>query len=141
MAADVAYKIVVGTLAGFIIGRFLAIVMFRWMRESLLTRSADGFVALGATFLIYGLTELVGGYGFLSVFVAAYTLRRQEQSHEYHTVLHRFSEEFERLMSAALLMVFGGALVGGLLGPLTWEGAPASNGGNVRQLDSSAYVA
>ncbi|MBA2452845.1 MAG: cation:proton antiporter [Chloroflexia bacterium] len=123
LAVDVAYKILVGTVAGIIMGRFLAIVIFRWMRESLLTRSADGFVALGATFLVYGLTELIGGYGFLAVFVAAYTLRRQEQSHEYHTVLHRFTEEIERMLSAALLMIFGGALVGGLLGPLTWEGA------------------
>lgn len=120
---DVGYKIIVGLIAGVIIGRLLAHAIFGWANKVNLSRSADGFVALGASLLAYGVTELVGGYGFLAVFVAAYTLSRFERDHEYHTTLHDFSEEIERLLSAALLVAFGGALVGGLLGPLTWQGA------------------
>lgn len=120
---DVGYKIIVGVIAGVIIGRLLAQAIFGWASEARLSRSADGFVALGASLLTYGITEIVGGYGFLAVFVAAYTLSRYERDHEYHTILHSFPEEIERLFSAALLVAFGGALGGGLLAPLTWQGA------------------
>src|SRR4029453_5786066 len=82
-----------------------------------------GFLALAATFLAYGLGEVAGGYGFLAVFVAARAIRAAERSHEYHQVLHDFAEQTERLLTVLLLLLFGGAVVGGLLGPLTWPAA------------------
>ena len=79
--------------------------------------------ALAATFLAYGLVEVAGGYGFLAVFVAARAIRAAERSHEYHQVLHDFAEQVERLLTVLLLLLFGGAVVSGLLGPLTWPAA------------------
>ncbi len=62
------------------------------------------------------------GYGFLAVFVAALVLRMQERNHEYHSQLHNFAEELERLLMMALLVSFGGALAtSGLLEGLRWE--------------------
>jgi NhaP-type Na+/H+ or K+/H+ antiporter len=88
-----------------------------------LSRHSEGFLALAATFLAYGLTEVAGGYGFLAVFVAARGIRAAERSHEYHQVLHDFAEQTERLLTVLLLLLFGGAVVSGLLAPLTWSAA------------------
>jgi len=80
-------------------------------------------MVLGATLLAYGATELLHGYGFLAVFVTAVVLRRSETHHEYHRVLHGFANQVEQVFTVLLLLLFGGALAGGLLGALTWRGA------------------
>jgi sodium/hydrogen antiporter len=71
----------------------------------------------------YGVTELVHGYGFLAVFVAACMIRAQERDHAYHEVLHSVAESTERLLSAALLVLLGAAIVEGVLSGLGWRGA------------------
>ncbi|WP_127506246.1 cation:proton antiporter [Actinoplanes solisilvae] len=123
---DLAYKIVVGVVAGVIVGKLLGRLFFRARLDALrLARHSEGFLALAATFLAYGLAEVAQGYGFLAVFVAARAIRAAERSHEYHQVLHDFAEQTERLLTVLLLLLFGGAVVGGLLGPLTWPAALA----------------
>lgn len=57
------------------------------------------------------------------MFVCALSIRASERSHEYHQVLHDFVEQIERLLTVVLLVLFGGALVGGLLTSLTWQAA------------------
>jgi NhaP-type Na+/H+ or K+/H+ antiporter len=124
--ADVLYKGVVGLVGGIVIGKFLGRLFFRVKRDSLrLARHSEGFQALAATFLAYGVVEVAGGYGFLAVFVAARAIRAAERSHEYHQVLHDFAEQIERLLTVLLLLLLGGAVVGGLLEPLTWPAALA----------------
>ena len=61
------------------------------------------------------------GYGFLAVFVAALGIRAAERNHNYHEKLHDFIEQLERLFMMALLVIFGGALGGGLLQALNYE--------------------
>ena len=123
---DVLYKGAVGVAGGLLIGKLLGKLFFRAKREALrLSRHSEGFLALAATFLAYGLVEVAGGYGFLAVFVAARGIRSAERSHDYHQVLHDFAEQTERLLTVLLLLLFGGAVVGGLLAPLTWPAALA----------------
>jgi sodium/hydrogen antiporter len=121
---DVLYKGAVGMVGGLVVGWLLGRLFFRVRSEKLrLARHSEGFLALAATFLAYGTVELAGGYGFLAVFVAARAIRSAERSHEYHQVLHDFAEQVERLLTVLLLLLFGGAVVGGLLGELTWQAA------------------
>ena len=121
---DVLYKGAVGVIGGWLVGRLLGRLFFRARFDALrLARHSEGFLALAATFLAYGAVEVVGGYGFLAVFVAARGIRSAERSHEYHQVLHDFAEQTERLLTVLLLLLLGGAAVGGLLAPLTWPGA------------------
>jgi sodium/hydrogen antiporter len=121
---DVLYKIAVGVVGGLLVGKLLGKLFFRVRSEALrLAKHSEGFLALAATFLAYGVVEVAGGYGFLAVFVAARAIRAAERSHEYHQVLHDFAEQIERLLTVLLLLLFGGAVVGGLLGPLTWPAA------------------
>jgi sodium/hydrogen antiporter len=124
LAVDVGYKLVVGFAVGALAGRLVGDVLFR-MADSDRLSDVSGFAALAATLLTYGLTEIVGGYGFIAVFVAAYGIRHHGGSHAYHERLAEFSEEAERLLLAGLLILFGGALDAGILAALTWEAALA----------------
>jgi hypothetical protein len=71
----------------------------------------------------YGIAEVLHGYGFVSVFVTACVIRAAERSHGYHKVLHEFTEQIERLLTAVLLFLLGGYLVAGALSALTLMGA------------------
>ncbi|MBW0103799.1 sodium:proton antiporter [Pseudonocardia sp. KRD291] len=124
LLSDVLFKIVVGAAGGLLVGRVLGVLFFRSRTVTLhLASHAEGFIALAATFLAYGLAEVAGGYGFLAVFLCARSIRATERSHEYHQVLHNFVEQVERLLTVLLLVLLGGAVVRGLLVPLTWEAA------------------
>ncbi|MGK5739619.1 cation:proton antiporter [Micromonospora sp. URMC 103] len=120
---DVLWKVTIGVGGGLLVGWLLGKLFFRAPSHLRLARHAEGFLALAATFLAYGLVEVVGGYGFLAVFVAARAIRSAERTHEFHSVLHDFAEQVERLLTVLLLLLFGGAVVGGLLGALTWPAA------------------
>jgi NhaP-type Na+/H+ or K+/H+ antiporter len=125
LALDVAWKIAAGVVVGLLVGHALGLLIFRYIEHSRLPESGDNLVALGITLLAYGLTELAHGYGFLAVFIAALTLQRWERSHHSRGRLHEFAEQIERLLMMMLLVLFGGAVAGGLLAPLTWPGALA----------------
>jgi NhaP-type Na+/H+ or K+/H+ antiporter len=120
---DVVLKLTVGVVVGVVGGRALAWLAFRSPPATSLARSADGIVALGATLAVYGVAEVAHGYGFLSVFVAALVLRAAEQQHELHSVLHDFADALERVGSVVLLLLLGGAVARGALGPLGVDGA------------------
>ncbi|MFC4438776.1 MULTISPECIES: cation:proton antiporter [Natrialbaceae] len=117
----VVYKIVVGVIGGVLIGWLVAVVVFRFSAESPLSRSVQGLEAVAGTLIAFAAVELVGGYGFIAVFVAALTLREYERSHEYHDALHGVAEMAEHLLMVAIMVLFGGALADGLLAPLTLE--------------------
>lgn len=69
-----------------------------------------GAEALSGTLFIYGVTELLHGYGFLAVFVGALALRQFEWKHDYHRKLNDYAVMVERLLMAAVLVLFGGAI-------------------------------
>jgi sodium/hydrogen antiporter len=115
LAIDVAWKLACGVGAGWLCGRVLGWLIFRIPNRAKLSRTGDGFVALGITCLTYGVTEWLHGYGFVAVFVAAISLRAIERRHKYHEKMHDFMEQMERLMMMVMLVLFGGALARGLL--------------------------
>jgi NhaP-type Na+/H+ or K+/H+ antiporter len=118
---DVLWRVGVGVLVGLAIGWLLRKLFFAApSRNFRLAEHAEGFVALAATFLAYGLTEIVEGYGFLAVFVCACTIRAGERSHGYHRVLHQYVEQIERLLTVLILILLGGAIARGLLSGIGW---------------------
>ena len=124
VAWDLVGRIALAIAIGWLVGRLLGVIAFRPPgRLSALAETPQGFVAIAATLLAYGTTELLHGYGFLAVFVAAVVLRGAERTHEFHAELHGFAEQIENLLVVGLLFLFGGALVSGLLAALTWRGA------------------
>ena len=120
LLVDVLMKLSVGVAVGVLAGRALGHLILRMPGHTRSARSMTGLTGLSATFTVYGLTEALGGYGFLAVFVAAVAIRGMERRHSYHEAIHAFVEKAERLVTALILLAFGGALAGGLLAPLTW---------------------
>ena len=123
LLVDVGYRIVVGAALGLIVGWILGQLVFRLAAETPLAKAVAGLEALGGTVFMYGITEIVGGYGFIAVFVGALTLRHSERSHGYNEQLHEVAEKSEQVLMALVMVLFGGALATGLLEPLTWEAA------------------
>lgn len=122
--SDILVRSVVGLAVGVGVGRLLGWMFFQASWKALrLSEHREGFVALAATFTAYGLTELLHGYGFLAVFVAACTIRNAERSHRYHRVMHAFTDQIERLLTAVILFLVGGFVADGGLAALTWRGA------------------
>ena len=127
------YKLAVGVVGGLLVGRLLGRLFFRARSDALrLAPHAEGFLALAATFLAYGLVEVAGGYGFLAVFVCARAIRAAERSHEYHQVLHDFAEQIERLLTVLLLLLLGGAVVARAAGAADLAGGAGRAGPDLR---------
>ncbi|WP_101294564.1 cation:proton antiporter [Halegenticoccus soli] len=122
----VLFKIGVGLAAGVVLGWALARIVFRFSAETKLARSVQGLEAVGGTLLVYGLTEIAGGYGFLAVFVAALVIRNYERQHEYNATLHEVAEKSEHVLMTLIMVAFGGALATGLFDPLTSTDAVAA---------------
>lgn len=119
LLVDVGYRIVVGVILGVGLGWVVARLIFLTVPETQVARSVHGLEAVAGTLTVYGLTELVGGYGFVAVFVAAVTIRSSERGHEYNESLHEVSELAEQLAMGFIMVFFGGAIANGLLAPLT----------------------
>lgn len=116
-------KIVIGVGVGIVVGRALAWVAFRSQNRSLrVAERGESLLSLAALVSSYGLGEVAGGYGFLSVFVCAMAFRSAERSHDYHAAMHEVTERLERLLTLFVLLVLGVALTRGLLGGLDWRG-------------------
>lgn len=125
---DVIYKVAAGIGIGWAFGRVMGYLLFDLSAKYKFLKTTDGFLALSLTFLVYGITELLHGYGFFAVFICAVNLRHYEKGHEFHSELHSFTDQIERLLVAVLLILFGGSLVSGILDALTWKMALFSIG-------------
>ncbi|MBB4002234.1 cation:proton antiporter [Aurantimonas endophytica] len=123
---SVLWEIGAGVVGGWLIGRAFGWLTFHIPADTKLAKTGDGLIAIAATFVSYGLTEMIQCYGFLAVFVTALTLRRAQRDHDFHREMHDMTEQIERLAMMLLLVLFGGALVSGLLAPLTWADALAA---------------
>lgn len=117
-------KTAIGVAVGFGAGWLLGKMAFSAPAKSFrLADSREPVLALAMTLGVYGLTEVLHGYGFIAVFVAALALRAAERSHEFHAELHNFIGELEHILTWGILLLLGVAITGGLLEPLTLTGA------------------
>ena len=115
---DVIWKIGSGIAAGTLIGYLTAKIILRPFREMAIR---DGFTAIALTFLAYGGTQLVNGYGFLGVFIAAHVFRHYDHDHHFHTTLYNFAEQIERLIIPLLLVILGVFIFQGIFKQLNWQ--------------------
>ena len=123
VAWELVGKVVLGVAVGILVGWGLARVAFRAPRRALrLAEQGEPLLVLAALLLTYGMSELVGGYGFLAVFACGMALRAAERGHEYHRTMHALIANLERLLVLVVLLLLGTAMTKGLLGPLDWRG-------------------
>ncbi len=116
----VLWEIGGGVAAGWLIGRAFGWLTFHVPAETKLAKTGDGLIALSATLVSYGLTEVIHCYGFLSVFVTALVFRSAHREHDFQVQMHEMTEQIERIAMMVLLLLFGGALAQGILEPVTW---------------------
>lgn len=115
---NVLWEVGAGIAGGWLVGKAFGWLTFRVPGETRLAQTGDGLIAIAATFVSYGLTEMIHCYGFLAVFVTALTFRHAHRDHQFQREMHDLTEQVERLAMMVLLLLFGGALVSGLLAPL-----------------------
>lgn len=120
LAYRLFWEVLGGIAGGWAVGKAFGWLTFHVPSPNKLARTGDGLIALSATLVSYGLTEIVHVYGFLAVFVTALTLRDTHREHEFQIDMHAITEQIERLAMMVLLILFGGALVSGLFAATTW---------------------
>lgn len=125
---DVLYKIVGGFLYGWIVGKALG-----WLTIKLVGRTgiagllaegegvAPSVMALAYTLVSFGITEVLGAYGFIAVFVTAYVVRDTERQNHVHDHLHEGAEQLELLAMSVVLLLLGAAFTDGLYAFVTWQ--------------------
>lgn len=118
---DVLYRITVGCVSGFILGKGVAYLVFTLPKKFKFFESFDGFIGISTTLMVYAFTEIIDGYGFFAVFVAAIVIRNYKLEHEHYSILHSFTDQAERILLVIVLILFGGSIANGLLNDLTWE--------------------
>jgi NhaP-type Na+/H+ or K+/H+ antiporter len=116
-------KVAIGLVVGGLTGWGLARLAFRAPVRSLrLAEAGEPVLAIAATLGVYGLTDVLGGYGFVAVFVSGVALRSFERSNAFHAQLHEFVGQLEHMLTWMVLLLLGAALADGLLASLTWRG-------------------
>jgi len=123
LAWQLVGKIVIGVAVGVAVGWLLARLAFRARSESLrVAERGDPLLALAVLLVVYGCSEIAGGYGFLAVFCAAMSMRAAERRHAYNAAMHQVVERLERLFTLVILLLLGIALSHGLLTSLDGRG-------------------
>ncbi len=115
-------KIIIGVAIGILMGRGIGYLLTHLKRLAGI-KTYDGFLALSLTFAVYGLSELLHGYGFMAVFFAGLSLRYSENvSGNFKKKMHDFNHEIERLLIVVWIILFGGTIMNGILEMTDWKG-------------------
>jgi NhaP-type Na+/H+ or K+/H+ antiporter len=121
-AEHFVWKIGLALVIGWPLGRLFGWFQFKVpsIRDS---PTADGQAAIGMSFFAYGLTEALGGYGFVAVFLTAIRLRQSRWEDDTHKRMVEFASQIEHLIAMCIIVLFAAAVAMGLLSALTWRDA------------------
>jgi NhaP-type Na+/H+ or K+/H+ antiporter len=110
LAADVLYGAALGIAIGALGGYGIAAAAI-WLRDrDLLSADLDGWLAVPSVLTVYGLSELIGAYGFLAAFAAGVAFRRHEHKHEHNRRVHDGAEVVEKFGELAVILLIGSML-------------------------------
>lgn len=125
---DVLYAIPMAAVLGGLAGYGLAALVVSLRHRGLFDERFDGFVALAAPLLIYGVSEALGAYGFVAGFAGGLAFRRYEFGHEYNRRVHDGAEMVEKFLELAVILLLGSMVTVAALddpGLTGWLLAPA----------------
>ena len=121
---DVVYRIAAGIGIGLGVGWAMTRVIHSPLGDGTYGGENAALTVLAATFVAYGLTEAVDGYGFLAVFVAARAgrnLTRGTRGDAYNRQVHSMADQLEQILLAVLLLWLGAFVGSGLFEGLRWS--------------------
>jgi NhaP-type Na+/H+ or K+/H+ antiporter len=107
LAADVLYAIGLALALGGVVGYGLGALAVGLRDRELFDPRYDGWLAIAAVLVIYGLTELASADGFVAAFAGGIAFRRYEHGHEYNARVHEGAEMVEKFAELALVLVLG----------------------------------
>ena len=110
LLADVVYGVLVGVAIGAAFGYGMAGAVVRLRERELFSPDWDGWLAVAAVLVIYGVTELAGAYGFLAAFAGGVAFRRYEQGHEYNERVHGGAEVVEKFAELAVVLLLASTI-------------------------------
>ena len=108
--ADVVYSVGVAVFLGASLGVGAAWLVTRARVRGLVSYELDGFAAIALVLFVYGLSELVGSYGLIALFVAGVAFRRYEFEHEINARIHQGAEVAGTLLELLVLLLLGSML-------------------------------
>lgn len=120
--ADVLYAVVVGVAVGAGLGYGLGALAVRLRRLDLLAPEYDGWLAIPVVLVIYGVTEILSGYGFLAAFAGGLAFRRYERSDELNARVHAGAEVAEKFAELSIILLLGSLLTLSGLAQPGWSG-------------------
>ncbi|CUH39799.1 potassium/proton antiporter [Jannaschia seosinensis] len=121
---DLAYRVGIAAAAGFVVGYIISRIIFSPIGDARHGAWNAVVVILAATLLSYGITEALGGYGFLAVFIATRAGRSNTRGTEdegYEKFVHHGAEQLEAILLAILLLWLGTFIGGGAFDSLRWQ--------------------
>ena len=121
---DVLYRVAAGVIVGWLIGRFLSGLVFSRIGDAAQGAVNPALNFLAWTFVAYGVTEAIDGYGFLAVFVSARAGRHhspEDDAVPYARQAHRSGDQLEAILLVLLLVWFGSFLAQGFGGEGLWR--------------------
>ena len=120
---DVVYRVAAGIGVGWLCGWTFVNVIHSRFGDATFGAENPALIVLAATFISYGLTEAIDGYGFLAVFAAARAGRamtRQTEADEYNRETHHMADQIEAILLALVLLWLGTFIGTGLWSEWTW---------------------
>lgn len=122
IAADVLYAVAAGTALGAAGGYAIAASIARLREQRLMIPVLDGWVAVAAVLLVYGVAETAGTYGFLAAFAAGVAFRNYEHGHEMNRRVHHGAEVVEKFCELGLILLLGSLVTVAGLREVGWAG-------------------
>jgi NhaP-type Na+/H+ or K+/H+ antiporter len=123
VSVDLLYRVAAGLVVGWVVGWTLSKLIFSPVGDGRNGAWNSLLVVLSATFLSYGITEAVNGYGFLAVFMAARAGRANTRGTEmegYERFAHHGAEQLESILLVLILLWFGMFVGSGGLEGASW---------------------
>jgi sodium/hydrogen antiporter len=111
LALDLLYAVAVALPLGWFVGRSCGRLYVWLMVKDAVSHTRRLFVPLALLLATYGLTEILGGYGFLAAFAAGHGFRIPfETDADRLTGFADFTESVDELAKAAVLIMIGALL-------------------------------
>ncbi|WP_347277459.1 sodium:proton antiporter [Pseudanabaena sp. FACHB-2040] len=108
-AVDLLWEIGAGIVMGVVVARIVAKTYQQLQRIRPSDEVMEVFVSLGTVLLVYSLTELAHGYGFIAVFVAGVVVQRTYDPEKQQVHLE-FTETIEKLLEVGTILLLGSLL-------------------------------
>lgn len=108
LRVDLVWGIFAGIFGGILVAKLIGALEKQSRRRGNIEEEVEDLIALATIALTYAFTEIINGYGFLAVFVAGVTVRRNRsmQPDKKASQLH-FTGLLERLLEIGTILLVG----------------------------------